>query len=142
MHKLLVPVDQSENAIRALDHAIRLAQELGGTALHIVNAHEPTIVYGEVALYLPEEKARALQKEHSEDQLRPALERARAANVPFTSEILVGDVPHAIAKCAEDRSCDGIVMGTRGMGTIGSLLLGSVAMKVIHLAKVPVTLVK
>jgi len=33
-------------------------------------------------------------------------------------------------------------MGTRGLGPIGSLLLGSVATKVIHLAKTPVTLVK
>jgi nucleotide-binding universal stress UspA family protein len=35
-----------------------------------------------------------------------------------------------------------IVMGTRGQGAVGNLLLGSVATKVIHLSKVPVTLVK
>jgi nucleotide-binding universal stress UspA family protein len=35
-----------------------------------------------------------------------------------------------------------IAMGTRGMGTIGNLLMGSVATKVVHLASVPVTLVK
>jgi nucleotide-binding universal stress UspA family protein len=33
-------------------------------------------------------------------------------------------------------------MGTRGMGAIGNLVLGSVATKVIHLTEVPVTLVK
>jgi nucleotide-binding universal stress UspA family protein len=34
------------------------------------------------------------------------------------------------------------VMGTRGLGPVQSLLLGSTALKVIHLAEVPVTLVK
>ena len=33
-------------------------------------------------------------------------------------------------------------MGTRGLGTIGTLVLGSVAHKVLHLTHVPVTLVK
>ena len=33
-------------------------------------------------------------------------------------------------------------MGTRGMGAMGNLILGSVATKVIHLVDVPVTLVK
>ena len=60
----------------------------------------------------------------------------------FTTEILVGSVPHAIVKRAEDLGCDGIVMGTRGMGAIGDLVMGSVATKVIHLTKLPVTLVK
>jgi nucleotide-binding universal stress UspA family protein len=38
--------------------------------------------------------------------------------------------------------CDGIVMGTRGMSAVGNLVMGSVATKVIHLTKLPVTLVK
>ncbi len=60
----------------------------------------------------------------------------------FTSEILVGSVAQAIVKRGEDLGCDGIVMGTRGMGAIGNLAMGSVATKVIHLTKLPVTLVK
>jgi nucleotide-binding universal stress UspA family protein len=33
-------------------------------------------------------------------------------------------------------------MGTRGLGALGNVLIGSVATKVIHLAHVPVLLVK
>jgi nucleotide-binding universal stress UspA family protein len=107
-----------------------------------VNAHEPPIVYGEIAVYLPEVTAKALQRRHSEDILQPAVETAKAAGVRFVSKILVGDVPKALVTYAEEKGCDGIVMGTRGMGAVGNLLLGSVATKVIHLTRLPVTLVK
>ncbi|HET9042709.1 MAG TPA: universal stress protein, partial [Burkholderiales bacterium] len=38
--------------------------------------------------------------------------------------------------------CEGIVMGTRGLGSVATLVLGSVAHKVLHLTHVPITLVK
>lgn len=142
MHKLLVPVDNSDGAMRALEYAIRYAKERGPAELVIVHAHEPPLVYGEIAMYLPEEKAEELQREHSEGILRPAIEKAREAGVTFTSEILIGDVAKSIVSCAEASGCCGIVMGTRGMSAIGNLVMGSVATKVIHLTKLPVTLVK
>jgi nucleotide-binding universal stress UspA family protein len=142
MHRLLVPIDSSENAARALQHAIRLAKLDPSIEVHIVHAHEPPIVYGEIAVYLQEEKAKELQRQHGEGILRPAIEMAKAAGVKFTSEILIGNVPTVIVQYAEEKGCDGIVMGTRGMGAIGNLVMGSVATKVIHLTKLPVTLVK
>ena len=142
MHKLLVPVDNSENAMRALEHAIRLAKEIGKTALVIVYAHEPPIIYGEIELYLSESKAKELQQAHSEGILRPAIEKAKASGVKFTSQVLIGDVAESIVACAERSGCDAIVMGTRGMSAIGNLVMGSIATKVIHLTKLPVTLVK
>ena len=142
MHKLLVPVDNSDGAMRALDYAIRYAKERKPAELVIVHAHEPPLIYGEVAMYLPEEKAEDLQRQHSEGILRPAIERAEKAGVTFTSEILIGDVAKSIVSCAESSGCDAIVMGTRGMSAIGNLVMESVATKVVHLTKLPVTLVK
>lgn len=142
MHKFLVPIDSSNNALRALQYAIRLAQENAPIELHIVNAHDLPLVYGEVAVYLDEEKARALQRQHSEDILKPAIAMAEAAGVKFSTEILVGDIAGMIADCAAARGCDAIVMGTRGMSAIGNLVMGSIATKVIHLTNLPVTLVK
>jgi nucleotide-binding universal stress UspA family protein len=74
--------------------------------------------------------------------LRPAIETAKKAGLTFTSEILIGDVAKSIVSCAEASGCCAIVMGTRGMSAIGNLVMGSVATKVIHLTKLPVTLVK
>ena len=142
MHKLLVPIDSSESAMRALEYAIRLAREHGSIALHIVHAHDLPLVYGEIAVYVSLDKAKELQQQHSEDVLRPAIEKAEAAGVQCTREILTGHIPTAIAQCAKERGCDAIVMGTRGLGAIGNLVMGSVATQVIHLTTLPVTLVK
>lgn len=137
-----MPIDNSERATRALQYAIRLAKEIGPAELHIVHAHGLPLVYGEIAVYLMEKEAQQMLRQHSDDILNPAIKMAKASGITFSSEILVGDPPAAIVKCAEERSCDAIIMGTRGMGVIGNLVMGSVATKVIHLTKLPVTLVK
>lgn len=142
MRKLLVPIDGSDNATRALKYALDLASHDKSIVLHLLTVHPEPIVYGEIQVYVTQEKMEELQKKHSEDILRPADETARAAGVNYTSEILIGDIAPTIAERAESLHCDGIVMGTRGMGAVGNLVMGSVATKVVHLAKCPVTLVK
>jgi len=142
MRKLLVPFDGSDSAMRALEHAIRLARGTEPVELVIVYAHQPPIIYGEIAMYLPEEKAEEVLRAHSEGILQPAIEKAKAAGVSFTSKVLIGEIAKSIVSCAEASGCDGIVMGTRGMSAISNLVMGSVATKVIHLTKLPVTLVK
>jgi nucleotide-binding universal stress UspA family protein len=54
MRRLLVPVDSSEPAMGALQYAIALARESPAIELHIVYAHEPPVLYGEIAVYLQE----------------------------------------------------------------------------------------
>lgn len=140
--KLLVPVDGSENAMRALRHAIVLAKSSSASSIHVVTAHEEPIVFGEVAVYVSREKIAELQRNQSEGPLSMAVQVLEAAGVAHTREILEGPIAQTIARRAEELGCDGIVMGTRGMTALGGLLMGSVATKVIHASKVPVTLVK
>jgi nucleotide-binding universal stress UspA family protein len=53
----------------------------------------------------------------------------------------VGETPEIIAHYVQDKNIEQVVMGTRGLGTITGMLLGSVATKVLHLVHVPVLLV-
>lgn len=142
MHRLLVAIDGSENAARALNYALTLAKEIGPVELHLVTVHPEPVIYGEIQVYVTRAKMEELQQRHSEDILRPAEEAAKTAGVPYTSEIVVGDVAPMIVNRADELKCDGIVMGTRGLGAIGNLVMGSIATKVVHLTTLPVTLVK
>ncbi len=142
MHKLLVPVDGSDYAMRAVEHAIKLAAERGPTELHFVTVYPEPVIYGEIQVYTSPEKMEEGLRKHGEDVQRPALAAAENAGVAHTGEILIGDVAELIARRAEELGCDGIVMGTHGRGAIGALVMGSIATKVVHMAKAPVTLVR
>ena len=142
MHKLLVPVDGSENAYRALRYALDVAKNNRSVELHLLTVHPEPVIYGEIEVYVSKERYEELQKQHSMDILQPALDAAKAAGVSYQSEIVVGETAPRIVARAEELSCAGIVMGTRGMSAIGNLVMGSVATKVVHLTRLPVTLIK
>jgi hypothetical protein len=74
--------------------------------------------------------------------LAPARDIAAAAGVATEHHTMVGDAAESIVKVARDTGCGMVVMGTRGLGSVTGMLLGSVATKVIHLSDVPVLLVK
>ena len=142
MNKLLVAFDGSENAMRALRYAIALAQEQKTLSLHVVHVHEAPLVYGELGLYITDQKLAELQRVHSERVLEGAEGVLKDAAVSYSKEILIGPLASTLAQRADELGCKGIVLGTRGMSAIGNLVMGSVATKVIHFANVPVTLVK
>ena len=142
MNTLLVAYDGSENSQRALRHAIAMAKSHGEYALHVVHAHEIPLVYGEIGMYISDEKMAELQRQHSEQILQGAQMILKDSGVPYTTEVLIGHIADQIARRADELGSKGILVGTRGMGAVGNLVMGSIATKIIHLAKVPVTLVK
>jgi nucleotide-binding universal stress UspA family protein len=141
VRKIAVPFDKSENAVHALRHAVALIKELGQGEVHIVHVHETALSYGRSAAYVPATKIEHDLDEESAKILGPALAIAKEGGVTCKTAILSGAPGEAIVHYVEENGCTGIVMGTRGI-SIGSMLIGSVATKVIHLSQVPVTLVK
>lgn len=142
MKKLLVPVDGSQAALRALAVALELAKANAQATLHLVHCHEEPLLYGEVAVYVPRDKIEAAQRAHSEAILDAAAAELEGLGVGYTREVLVGPPGPTIAAHAERLACDAIVMGRHGRSTLGDLLMGSVAMKVLHASKLPVMLVR
>jgi nucleotide-binding universal stress UspA family protein len=141
MKKLLVAVDGSSAALRALHAAVALARQSEGS-VHLVHAHEEPRVYGEVALYVTPEKMRALQRAQCEAVLDRAEAELKGAGVRYTREAIEGPLGRAIAQHAERLGCDAIVMGRHGESALGDMLMGSVAQKVLHASKLPVLLVR
>ncbi|MBI3140305.1 MAG: universal stress protein [Rhodocyclales bacterium] len=141
MRKALVPVDGSPNSERTVRHVIALAGSCPALEVVLLNVQEP-IDDWQVRRFLKPEEIEAMEESKGGDQLKAARALLDAAGVPYTPSVVVGPVAETISKTALEQGCDGIVMGTRGLGGVESLVLGSVATKVIHLADVPVTLVK
>lgn len=142
MKRFLVAIDGSSASLRALAAAVELARHAPGASLHLVHCHEAPDLYGELAIYVPRAKMAKLQRAHSEDILKRAEARLRGARVRHTREILTGPIARTIAARADKLKCDAIVMGRHGDTTLGDVLAGSVARKVLHASKLPVLLVR
>jgi nucleotide-binding universal stress UspA family protein len=141
MRSLLVPIDGSENSFRAVDYAATQGK-YGPVMLHLLNVEPSLDDYGMVGAHLSRQQHAKLMKDRAHAILKRAAGRVRSSQVECRTHIVIGNVPTTIANLSRRLKCESIVMGTRGMGGIASLLLGSVASKVVHLARVPVTLIK
>ena len=141
-YKIFMPFDGSSCSLRALQHAVAMAQRISGSSLHIASAHEEPLIVGELAVYVPRDKMEKIQREHGEAVLERAEPIAKVSGVPYDTETLIGPVAQVLAERARTVGCDAIVMGTRGMTALGNVLMGSVASKLVHLSDLPLTLVK
>jgi nucleotide-binding universal stress UspA family protein len=138
--KILVPVDGSPASLRALDFAIKMTDQNPDTSLVLLNVQNVSAMdMAGAAMGSDWQEAVSLA---SAKALKEAVGKAEAAGIGFKSIVRTGQTAETIAQAAHDEGVGHIVMGTRGLGSIQGLLLGSVAMKVIHLAQVPITLLK
>lgn len=139
--KWLIPMDGSENALRAVDHAIgAAAQASAKPEIFLVNVQPP--LPGDVTTFVNRESVQDFHREEGYKALAAARQKLEAAGLSHTPHILVGEPAPLICEFAKTRGIDQIIMGTRGLGTIGGMLLGSVTTKVVHLCDIPVVLVK
>jgi nucleotide-binding universal stress UspA family protein len=140
MKRLLVPIDGSKGAARALAYAIARAKETKAEihVLHVV----PPMSYDELRIYVERDDIATIRRQANQRLLGDALAELKSAGIPHVGHLLDGDAAQTIAQFAESQAMDEIILGSRGMGALGGLMLGSVSSRVAHLAKVPVTLVR
>lgn len=139
--KWLIPMDGSDNALRAVDHVIGAAAKANAKPeISLVNVQHP--LSGDVTTFVNKEIVQDFHREEGHKALAAARQKLDAAGLPYTYHILVGEPALLICEFAKTHGCGQIVMGTRGLGTIGGMLLGSVTTKVVHLCDIPVVLVK
>lgn len=139
--RILVPVDGSDSSLAAVRFVIaKLASADAALELHLLNVQSP--LPSAASSFIDSGVVREYHQEEGVKDLAAARKLLDGAGVAYTSHTAVGDPADSIVTYADQRQCDAIVMGTRGLGRVGGLLLGSVATKVLHLTKVPVTLAK
>jgi len=138
--KILVPIDGSQGAQRALRYAAARAGARPGMRLELLHVLDPTT--SRAYLGLPPQELARRAPEAFHHVLRPARDFLDSAGIPYETHCRVGDPATQIAGHLADAGSAGVVMGTRGLGAAGNLLIGSVASRVVYYAHVPVTLVK
>ncbi|MES2878938.1 MAG: universal stress protein [Pseudomonadota bacterium] len=147
MLKILLAVDGSEHANRAIEAVGKLARSntdleailfcvRSGALLEPLFANE----------YYTAATIQQLDADQEKEQaaiLNKAMQNAKTQEIMISDSLRgYGAVASEIMRIAKEQQVDMIAMGTRGMGAIGSMLLGSVAQKVIHQSDVPVLLIK
>ena len=137
--KILLAVDGSEHALNAARTAADLARAMKTNEVRIVAAYdfippylgEPNMQY---AIDARMESAKAI--------MQKAVDAVGDIPCEIHTEIIEGPVAEAIIEVAATRKSDVIVMGSRGLGTLAGLLLGSTSQKVVAHAPCPVLIVR
>ncbi|MCV2355616.1 universal stress protein [Paucibacter sp. B2R-40] len=142
MLKLLIAIDGSETSMHAIDAVGKLAQATVSLEVLLLNVRDGPVYYGELTA-LSADDIEAAQLKRQDQLLTQAKDRAKECGLVVRDCLRSEGLPAPeIVRFAEEHQVDQIVLGTRGMSAIGSLLIGSVAQRVVHLATVPVLLIK
>jgi nucleotide-binding universal stress UspA family protein len=138
--KLLVPVDGSENSLRALDAAIFLSKKTEAhiTALHVMEKAPTVYIHSQKEL---ERLLEGFRKE-SEKILENCKEIGKKNATEIQTVLMEGDAASKIIQYSEKANFDTIIMGHRGSGRFKEMVLGSVTQKVLHQIKRSVLIVR
>jgi nucleotide-binding universal stress UspA family protein len=141
---ILLGVDGSESALRATRHVIETIGLYRESAhVELVTVHLPVPKVGGLSnVVINQGMVEKYYKDEGEAALAGARERLDAAGIPYTPRILVGDIAETLVEHCNATHCREMCIGTRGMTALANLVLGSVATRVVHLATVPIVLVK
>jgi nucleotide-binding universal stress UspA family protein len=139
--KILVPIDFSTHAARALDYAVVLAKPFGAS-VHLLHVIAPPAMpaVGEMPV-LPVSFWEEMHK-NAVQRLDGDKRKVEAAGVRCTTEVIEDFPGFAISACATRVGADLIVMGSRGLTGVKHLVLGSVAERTVRAALCPVLTVK
>jgi nucleotide-binding universal stress UspA family protein len=139
---ILIPTDGSPVSTKAAKAGIALAKESGAKVTGYCAVDPvPARLYGEgyVADRRSVEEFERRSREFATKQVAAIERAARKAGVPFQSVVETARTPyHGIVEVAKKRDCDLIFMSSHGRTGLMRMALGSVAEKVMTLAKVPV----
>jgi nucleotide-binding universal stress UspA family protein len=136
--KMLVAYDGSVGSKKALSWAVGLAGKLQSSIM-VVTVVKPPEFSSSV-----DEVDECFADGYNRCQ--PLLEKAivfgKEQGVDLQTKVLYGHPAESLVRYATDNKVDLIVMGTRGMGGFESLIIGSVAQKVVAYSDVPVTITR
>ena len=133
---IVVGVDGSANALRAVEWTAGLAARTGA---RVVAVHALGLLFhGEDGEVRPAQPMRAeIERKLAEEWCRPLV----AAGVDHDARAIDGSPVMGLLGVADEVDADLVVVGSRGLGGVPELLLGSTSTQVAQLAHRPVTII-
>ncbi|MFA5520958.1 MAG: universal stress protein [Castellaniella sp.] len=141
--KILIPTDGSPLSAQSANKGVCLAREIGAevVALYVTQPFAATVGFdGMAAAYaITDEDYDKTAAEQADKYVKAVLDRAETAGVKASSKIVSNfNVADGIVQSAEELGCDLIFIGSHGRSGLSRLLLGSVTIKVLSLARMAV----
>ena len=133
---VVVGVDESPQAKQVLGRAIEEAA-WRGAELHVVNVFHLPFTYVDIQVDFV-----AIAEGHQDAVWGPLEGQISEAKVDISRVDLEGYPPDSLVSYANDLGASLLVVGTRGRGELGALILGSTSHRAIHLATCDVLIVK
>ena len=141
--KILLAVDGSKNALKAVDNLIEhAAWYREAPEVELVTVHLPVPNVRGLNRVVGKRAVQRYYEEEGQANLEQAANRLARAAIPFKRRVLVGPIAESLERHARESGCDLIMLGTRGMSAAANAVLGSTATKLVHVATRPVVLVR
>ena len=137
--KILVTLDQSDLAERALPHAVNIARAFEST-VHLVSV--VAVVDGEATGEVGVSVDWQARVDRARDYMGGIRRRILGEGVEAEWDVCRGDVAEEILRYSQQQECDLIVMCTHGRSGLGRWVYGSVADRILRHAEAPVLLVR
>ena len=139
MLKVLIPVDGSTNALRAVRHTVSEFQRHHELEVHLLNVQPRLSRY--LTRFLSRADRETWQQEQAANAMASAQTLLAASSVPHKTHVATGDNATEICRAATDLNIHHIVMGRARKNSITRMLEDSVTNRVLEMTPVPVELV-
>jgi len=140
MRRVLLPVDGSEHSFRSAKFIADFVKQHGALEVHVVNVEPVPLEWQTHGMESEAIKGHLAARGHM--AMNPVLEFFKQEGIACQAQVRHGEVAATVVALADELGCDTIVIGTRGLGAISGLALGSVTTKVLHLTRLPVVCIK
>lgn len=137
---ILIAIDGTNHSKNAVHKAIDIYQSMNECTIHLLHVFtkSPSIY----DLQTRQFDVSQLLYEKAVQSLRPLLHIFELSNTPYHLEVAIGDPTEEILAYAHTIKPLMVIVGSRGLSTIGEVFLGSVSHKLVHESDIPVLVVK
>ncbi|MRH44532.1 universal stress protein [Aquibacillus halophilus] len=135
--KILLATDGSEHSLRSAEHAIKLAIQFNGTVdvVYVVDARTSK---SDVLHYVDKYEV----KRERQEKIKPVLTLLESSEIDYKVQILHGEPGPSIVDYANKHDFNCVVVGSRGLNNLQTMVLGSVSHKLAKRVKCPVLITK